>query len=96
MGEYSSAAAGFCTSAYLAFKYKTRQDADTYINGSVCPDENIFAAITALRSGEVLSRGNITLAYKLIRRSAQLSRRCEATPVPYNGTLPVLYFLKIF
>jgi UDP-N-acetylglucosamine diphosphorylase/glucosamine-1-phosphate N-acetyltransferase len=91
--KYSSAAAGFCTSTYLAFKYKTRSDADTYINGSVCPDESLFAAIAALQSGEVLSQGDITLAYKVNPGEVlSLAEGILLRPVQYSGTFTRIVF----
>ncbi|KIO75499.1 glucose-1-phosphate thymidylyltransferase [Pedobacter lusitanus] len=62
--KYSSAAAGFCTAEYLTAKYKMHSNADTYINGSVCPDKQLFEAIATLHPGQVLSKGDITLACK--------------------------------
>jgi len=91
--KYSSVAAGFCTSAYLAFKYKARSDADTYINGSVCPDENLFAAIAALQSGEVLFQGDIIVAYKVNPgEMLSLAEGALLRPVQYSGTFTRIVF----
>ncbi|MBB6272209.1 UDP-N-acetylglucosamine diphosphorylase/glucosamine-1-phosphate N-acetyltransferase [Pedobacter cryoconitis] len=91
--KYSSAAVGFCTSGYLAVKYKIRPDADTYINGSICPDLHLFDAIAALQSGEVLSQDTIIIAYKV--NPGELLSLAEGAllrPVHYSGTFTQIVF----
>ncbi|RAJ37103.1 putative sugar nucleotidyl transferase [Pedobacter cryoconitis] len=91
--KYASAVAGFCTAVYLTAKYKTRKDADTYINGSVCPDESLFAAITALHSGEVLVQGELILAYKVNPGEiVSLTQGALLRPVSYSGTFTRIVF----
>ncbi|QNK61438.1 glucose-1-phosphate thymidylyltransferase [Pedobacter sp. PAMC26386] len=91
--KYSSAVPGFCTVGYLAVKYKMRQDADIYINGSVCPDINLFGAIAALQSGEVLLQGNTILAYKANPgETLSLAAGTLLHPVSYSGTFTRIVF----
>src|ERR1700754_4728411 len=53
------------TQAYLQEKFPlvTGND-DLYINGSVCPDEGLIAAINTLESGEALKQGDFLIAAK--------------------------------
>jgi UDP-N-acetylglucosamine diphosphorylase/glucosamine-1-phosphate N-acetyltransferase len=59
-----NAQTGFSTQAYLATKYNSRPDATLYINGSVCPDEGLVAAILALKEGEALKKLNFLIAFR--------------------------------
>lgn len=59
-----NAAAGFSTQAYLAGKYQPYSDALVFINGSVCPDEGLVAAVMELKEGEALKKGALLLAYR--------------------------------
>lgn len=63
--QYAAHTPGYHTAAYLAVKYPLLSGADTFVNGSVCPDAALFAALTALRTGEVLVNGTFILAYKV-------------------------------
>lgn len=63
--KYSDSKPGFVTAEYLSVKYALRMDADTYVNGSLCPDIEVFTAIEALKEEEVLLWGGIMLAFKV-------------------------------
>jgi len=63
--KYCGTIPGFHTADYLALKYTLRNDADTFINGSVCPDPGLFDAITGLNTGEVLANEGLVIAYKV-------------------------------
>ncbi|MGE6219562.1 putative sugar nucleotidyl transferase [Nubsella zeaxanthinifaciens] len=54
---------GFHTQAYLQTKFKAK-DATLLINGSVCPDEELIEAVTALHEGQVLHAADIVIAYR--------------------------------
>jgi UDP-N-acetylglucosamine diphosphorylase/glucosamine-1-phosphate N-acetyltransferase len=54
---------GFITQAYLSAKYPSI-DADLYINGSVCPDEELLAAVANLNADEVLMKDEVVIAYR--------------------------------
>jgi UDP-N-acetylglucosamine diphosphorylase/glucosamine-1-phosphate N-acetyltransferase len=64
-GKYLNADLSFQTQPYLQAKYphKTGTD-DLYINGSVCPDEELLTAIGQLKTGEALKQGEILIASK--------------------------------
>ncbi|MEJ5963086.1 GlmU family protein [Pedobacter immunditicola] len=58
-----NAAAGFSTQAYLAGKYNPQPDALIFINGSICPDEGLVAAVMELKEDEALKKGDLLIAY---------------------------------
>ncbi|MEJ5995418.1 putative sugar nucleotidyl transferase [Pedobacter sp. Du54] len=53
---------GYLTQDYLSAKYPSVV-AEMYINGSVCPDEQLVNAITSLRTNQVLVKDNLVIAY---------------------------------
>ena len=69
------AAAGFSTQAYLAEKYNPHPDALVFVNGSVCPDEGLVAAVMELKEGEALKNGEFLIAYR------------TAEPAPFDTSL---------
>lgn len=56
---------GFITASHLKAKYPKLEGVGCYINGSVCPDEALLEAITALEEGEVLKKDTLLIACKL-------------------------------
>jgi UDP-N-acetylglucosamine diphosphorylase/glucosamine-1-phosphate N-acetyltransferase len=56
--------AGFRTISYLAPKYALAQNAGLFINGAVCPDQNLAEAVSRLNPGELLKKSNLIIAYK--------------------------------
>jgi UDP-N-acetylglucosamine diphosphorylase/glucosamine-1-phosphate N-acetyltransferase len=68
--KYADHVPGYLTIDYLSAKYAAHADADTFVNGSVCPDETLFAAILELRTGEVLHKDTLVIAYKVIAGEA--------------------------
>ena len=63
--KYLEAEAGFITAPYLQIKYPQLDTAQLFINGSVCPDEQLLIAIDQLVEGEALQAGDLLLAYKI-------------------------------
>ena len=61
---YFSAEFGFLTKNYLSQKFLEHQQADTFINGSICPDQALLDAVNQLLNGEVLLNGDLVIAYK--------------------------------
>lgn len=57
-----ASAFGYQTQSYLQVKFKPCA-ATLHINGSVCPDEGLLAAVDALKAGEALWAGELLLAY---------------------------------
>lgn len=56
---------GFVTESYLSVKYPPLIGAELYINGSICPNEALLEAITALNVGEGLQREGVLIAYRI-------------------------------
>lgn len=63
--KHLNAASGFITAKHLAVKYTPLNGAQLYINGSVCPDEALLEAISALQTGEALKKDAILIACKI-------------------------------
>lgn len=56
----------FLTADYLQTKFSLKTDSDNvFINGSLCPDENLVAAIGTLGTGEALAKDDLLLAVRL-------------------------------
>lgn len=90
---YSNAIAGYVTADYLSVKYPSLPDADTFINGSVCPDATLYAAIAQLRDGEVLKKGGLILAYKTgPGERIGLSEASALRPIVYQSDLIRIVF----
>jgi UDP-N-acetylglucosamine diphosphorylase/glucosamine-1-phosphate N-acetyltransferase len=96
--RYAGEAPGFLTSSYLSAKYSADPDADTFINGAVCPDEALFDAITQLKTGEILVRYKLILAYKINPADASgLKKPSDLRPVSYTGSFThIVYPEDIF
>ncbi|MGM9479285.1 GlmU family protein [Pedobacter sp. GSP4] len=62
-GRYLKADFGFHTQEYLSVKFAPKPNAKLSINGSVCPDEALLAAIDKLKAGEVLYKRDVIIAY---------------------------------
>lgn len=63
--KYLQADAGFITQAYLSTKFPPYTQAELYINGSICPDNQLVDAILELKTGDILMKGDHILAAKL-------------------------------
>ena len=61
--KYLNASFGFKTQAYLSIKYAPVQ-AGLSINGSVCPDQQLLAAVLALKDNQVLVKDGLVIAYQ--------------------------------
>ncbi|WP_316803044.1 putative sugar nucleotidyl transferase [Pedobacter nototheniae] len=84
--KYLNASFGFITKDYLTAKYPSLQVADVFINGSICPDEGLLGAITALKSGEALIQGDLVLAYKADSTTAHsLTLAKSLKPIAYHS-----------
>lgn len=54
---------GYVTQAYLRTKYPSA-NAELFINGSVCPDEELIAAVADLKLNELLIKDSLVIAYR--------------------------------
>ncbi|GAC1305145.1 MAG: GlmU family protein [Mucilaginibacter sp.] len=70
-GKHLKSDFSFHTQPWLWGKFPLKIEADNlFINGSVCPDENLLAAIDKLKEGEQLKKNNLLLAVKLSQKDA--------------------------
>ena len=53
---------GYLTQDYLNKKY-TLANANLFINGSICPDDELIEAVNKLKDGEVLHAADVIIAY---------------------------------
>ncbi len=60
--KYLNADFGYLTQEYLSEKY-TLANSNLFINGSICPDEELIEAVVKLKDGEVLHAADIVVAY---------------------------------
>jgi UDP-N-acetylglucosamine diphosphorylase/glucosamine-1-phosphate N-acetyltransferase len=93
-----NAAIGFVTADYLQQKYPSATESLLFINGSICPDDNLVAAISELEVGQSLYAAELLLAYK-----AEINSRHEHfvssqyQPITYsNGFIKLTYPEDIF
>lgn len=96
--KYVNTIPGYCTAPYLSIKYTVHKDADTFINGSVCPDGQLFDAVQSLKSGEVLFLGTIILAFKVgASQPLSLDQAAKLRPKFYNSEVSrIVYPEDIF
>jgi UDP-N-acetylglucosamine diphosphorylase/glucosamine-1-phosphate N-acetyltransferase len=70
-GKYLKSDFSFHTQTWLQGKFPLKIEADNlFINGSVCPDESLLAAIDKLKEGELLKKGDLLVAVKLSQKGA--------------------------
>ncbi|WP_443939530.1 putative sugar nucleotidyl transferase [Pedobacter sp. MW01-1-1] len=94
-GKYLKADFGFNTQEYLSVKYPAKQHATLFINGSICPDEGLLAAISNLKDEECLQQGDVLIAFKAASFNLPAAKLLE--PVVYsNAFLHVVYPEDIF
>lgn len=84
--RYGGTLPGYTTAAYLSFKYPALTDADVFVNGSVCPDQQLFEAIEGLNAGESLQQDSLVLAYKLTPGTISGSGDLKTVTYPGNIT----------
>jgi UDP-N-acetylglucosamine diphosphorylase/glucosamine-1-phosphate N-acetyltransferase len=60
--KHLNADAGFKTQAYLSTKFPSHSNAELYINGSICPDQQLVDTILSLKTGEVLKKDGLHIA----------------------------------
>lgn len=80
-GKYLKADFGFVTQDYLAIKFVAKNDAQIFINGSVCPDEDLLNSITALNTGEILLAGNEVLAFNCSEQLTYQEAKQQLKPI---------------
>ncbi|MGY3052124.1 UDP-N-acetylglucosamine diphosphorylase/glucosamine-1-phosphate N-acetyltransferase [Pedobacter sp. UYEF25] len=89
--KYFNAEFGFVTESYLSHKFLRHQRADTFINGSICPNQALLEAVDQLLNGEVLLKGDVIIAYKATSFSQDnFNPKTDLKQIPFEKD-----FLKI-
>ena len=61
-GKHLNANFGYLTQPYLTNKFQLA-NSNLFINGSICPDEELLEAVEKLKDGQVLHAADIVIAY---------------------------------
>ncbi len=61
-GKHLNANFGYLTQPYLSNKFQLA-NSNLFINGSICPDEELLEAVEKLKDGQVLHAADIVIAY---------------------------------
>ncbi|RZK77186.1 MAG: glucose-1-phosphate thymidylyltransferase, partial [Pedobacter sp.] len=93
-----NAAVGFVTADYLQQKYPSATESQLFINGSICPDDDLVAAISQLEVGQSLYAAELLLAYKADTNSRHEDFvTSQYQPITYsNGFIKLTYPEDIF
>lgn len=82
--KYFNAEFGFLAEPYLSEKFIARQNADTFINGSICPNSALLNAVEQLRDGEILRKGALIIAYKSTSAVQDINLANDLKPVEFG------------
>jgi len=95
--KHFNTAFGYQTQDYLRTKYPP-VNASLYINGSVCPDEALLDAISALQPGQALKAGDVLIAYYQTGAGTDIQTIInEFEPVSFpHGFIKITYPEDIF
>ncbi len=85
--HWLKATPSFNTQPYLQKKFPlTAGNDNLLINGALCPDENIVAAINALDQNQVLIKDKMILA----ARQNDIASLADCTPIAYEQTVTII------
>jgi UDP-N-acetylglucosamine diphosphorylase/glucosamine-1-phosphate N-acetyltransferase len=94
-GKYLKKDFSYHTQAYLSVKFQVKIEADNlFINGAVCPDEQLLEAIDKLQTGEALKHEGVLIAVKLTESNAK-DFNADASfdrLIGYTGTFVMIRF----
>jgi len=94
-GKYLKSDFSYYTQPYLTGKFHIKVEADNlFINGAVCPDEQLLEAIDKLKTGQALMLGSKLIAIKLSKADAsgfEAGTKYEDV-VNYSGSPVVLTY----
>lgn len=82
---------GFVTQDYLAAKYPSAV-AKLFINGSICPDDELINAVATLKSNEVLVKGDLVIAYHTEENMNYLTALTELKNRTYTSAFTHIQF----
>ncbi|ATP55468.1 glucose-1-phosphate thymidylyltransferase [Pedobacter ginsengisoli] len=83
--KHLGAESGFLTITYLAQKFRLLSGAELFINGSICPDEQLLEAITNLKDGQCLKKDDLIIAYKTNTGDLDIHITAKLQAIPYPG-----------
>jgi len=87
--KYLNADFGFNTIDYLSSKYPSKK-ANLFINGAICPDDDLLNAVNNLKSGEVLLKEELVIAFNADRFDLELAKTLK--PVYFDGSFIQLVY----
>jgi len=87
--KYLNADFGFNTQDYLSSKYPSKK-ANIFINGGICPDDGLLNAVNNLKSGEVLLKEELMIAFNADRFDLELAKTLK--PVYFSGSFTRLVY----
>lgn len=82
--KHLSANFGYQTQNYLRVKYPSISPT-LFINGSVCPDESLVAAVSVLQDGEVLCKDDVVIAFSTKDALNFVTARQLLKPIVYTA-----------
>jgi UDP-N-acetylglucosamine diphosphorylase/glucosamine-1-phosphate N-acetyltransferase len=90
--KHLNAEFGFITQDYLKVKYPVKS-AQLFINGSICPNEALLAAIIELKEDEVLIKGELVIAYTILEKELgyELAKK-QFKQIQFDGNLSYIQF----
>jgi len=87
--KYLNADFGFNTQDYLSSKYPSKKT-NTFINGAICPDDDLLNAVDNLKPGEVLLKEELVIAFNADKFDLELARTLK--PVYFDGSFTHLVY----
>ncbi|MXV15960.1 putative sugar nucleotidyl transferase [Hufsiella ginkgonis] len=91
--KWLGAEVAFHTEDYLQELFPPHTDRSSlFINGSVCPDEPLLNAISALNTGDALMAGDLLIAVATGNADFEGTAASDFKPVPYTGSFTRLVY----
>lgn len=84
-GMYLKADFGFCTQTYLSTKYAAKPS-EWFVNGSICPNVAVSAAVGLLNDGEILMAAAKVVAYRTKEGLSAGQAIAQLKPVGFTGS----------
>ncbi|MCZ4222316.1 putative sugar nucleotidyl transferase [Pedobacter rhodius] len=80
---------GFSTQDYLSVKYPSKTT-NVFINGAICPDDALLNAVNNLKSGEVLLKQELIIAFNADKFDLESAKTLK--PVHFDGSFTHLVY----
>lgn len=83
--KYLNADFGYQTQDYLQEKYPAKT-ANLFINGAICPNEALLNAVSSLKDGEVLVKGDLVVSFLETNKTLNYENALrELKPIAFEG-----------